>query len=148
MVERLDKISPDTAPHKAYTMFRYAAPLTEETLLEMKRDGVERVVAFSQYPQFSCTTTGSSLNHLWRELKRLNLGEQFQWSVLDRWPTHPGFLKALEQRVQAGLDDFDENVRDRVVVVFSAHSLPMKVVNRGDQYVPDEAATANAVMER
>ena len=148
MVERLDKISPDTAPHKAYTMFRYAAPLTEETLLEMKRDGVERVVAFSQYPQFSCTTTGSSLNHLWRELKRLNLGEQFQWSVLDRWPTHPGFLKALEQRVQAGLDDFDENVRDRVVVVFSAHSLPMKVVNRGDQYVPEVAATANAVMER
>ena len=56
-------------------MFRYAAPLTEETLLEMKKDGVERVVAFSQYPQFSCTTTGSSLNHLWRELKRLHLGE-------------------------------------------------------------------------
>jgi len=75
-------------------------------------------------------------------------GEQFQWSVLDRWPTHPGFLKALEQRVQAGLDDFDENVRDLVVVVFSAHSLPMKVVNRGDQYVPEVAATANAVMER
>ena len=84
----------------------------------------------------------------WAKNMNFGKGEQFQWSVLDRWPTHPGFLKALEQRVQAGLDDFDENVRDLVVVVFSAHSLPMKVVNRGDQYVPEVAATANAVMER
>lgn len=54
-----DKLSPATAPHKPYVMFRYADPLTEETLLEMKKDGVERAVAFSQYPQYSCTTTGS-----------------------------------------------------------------------------------------
>jgi len=148
MVKRLDEISPETAPHKAYTMFRYAAPLTEETLLAMKRDGCTRAVAFSQYPQFSCTTTGSSLNHLWRELKRLDMGTDFEWSVIDRWPTHDGFLTALTERVQAGLDDFCETVRDQVVVVFSAHSLPMKVVNRGDQYVPEVAATANAVMDR
>jgi protoheme ferro-lyase len=61
-----------------------------------------RAVAFtrSQYPQFSCTTTGSSLNHLWRELKRLDMGEEFEWSVIDRWPTHDGFLSALTDRVQ------------------------------------------------
>jgi ferrochelatase len=84
MVQHLDNISPETAPHKAYTMFRYAAPLTEETLKQMKDDGVTRAVAFSQYPQFSCTTTGSSLNHLWRELKRLDMGNDFEWSVIDR----------------------------------------------------------------
>jgi len=95
MIEHLDRLSPDTAPHKAYTMFRYAAPLTEETLLQMKADGCTRAVAFSQYPQFSCTTTGSSLNHLWRELKRLDMGMDFEWSLIDRWPTNDGFLKAL-----------------------------------------------------
>ena len=42
MVDILDKISPETAPHKHYIMFRYAAPLTEETLLQMKADGVKR----------------------------------------------------------------------------------------------------------
>ena len=57
-------------------------------------------------------------------------------------------LVLLVDRVQDGLNDFPEDVRDRVVVVFSAHSLPMKVVNRGDQYVPEVAATAHAVMER
>ena len=39
MIKHLDEISPETAPHKAYTMFRYAAPLSEETLLQMKEDG-------------------------------------------------------------------------------------------------------------
>ena len=148
LVKHLDKLHPETAPHKAYTMFRYARPLSEETLLEMKRDGVKRAIAFSQYPQFSCTTTGSSLNHLWRELRRLDLGDAFEWSVIDRWPMHDGFLEALTDRVARGLETFDADIRDRVVVVFSAHSLPMKVVNRGDQYVPEVAATANAVMER
>jgi ferrochelatase len=66
MVKILDKISPETAPHKFYISFRYANPLTDEALLEMKNDGVKRAVAFTQYPQFSCTTTGASLNELWR----------------------------------------------------------------------------------
>ena len=144
----LDEMCPDSAPHKAYTMFRYARPETEETVRKMQADGVTRAVAFSQYPQFSCTTTGSSLNHLWRELRRLDMGDAFEWRVIDRWPLHAGFLDALSDRVAHGLETFDADVRDRVVVVFSAHSLPMKVVNRGDQYVPEVAATASACMER
>ena len=52
MCKILDKIRPESAPHKTYTAFRYAHPLTEEALTEMEQDGVERVVAFSQYPQW------------------------------------------------------------------------------------------------
>jgi ferrochelatase len=69
MVKILDEISPETAPHKHYIAFRYADPLTDEALLEMHKDGVQRAVAFTQYPQFSCTTTGGSLNELWRGKK-------------------------------------------------------------------------------
>lgn len=148
MVERLDKLSPETAPHKVYTAFRYADPDTEDALTRMKNDGVHRAVAFSQFPQFSCTTTGSSLNHLWRELRRLDLGEQFQWSVLDRWPEHPGFVQAVAENVQSGLEQFPPDVRDQVCILFSAHSLPMKVVARGDQYAWEVASTVRAVMKR
>src|SRR5690606_30252279 len=62
MCKILDEIAPQSAPHKSYIMFRYADPLTEDTLQEMKRDGVKRAVAFSQYPMYSCTTTGTFLN--------------------------------------------------------------------------------------
>lgn len=51
MAELLDKQCPDTAPHKSYIMFRYAHPLTEETLQKMKNDGIKRAIAFSQVLQ-------------------------------------------------------------------------------------------------
>lgn len=147
MEKELDELSPSTGPHKHYTMFRYADPLTEEALLQMKADGVKRAVAFSQYPHFSCTTTGSSLNHLWRELKRLDMEDEFEWSVIDRWPTHPTFVKAMARRVQLGLDEVPEEFRSRTVIQFSAHSLPMKVISKGDQYAGEVCATAYAVMQ-
>ena len=52
MCRLLDETRPESAPHKAYIAFRYAHPLSEEALREMEKDGVERVVAFSQYPQW------------------------------------------------------------------------------------------------
>lgn len=98
MAKMLDELSPATAPHKAYVAFRYARPLTEDCLEEMKKDGVERAVAFTQYPQYSCSTTGSSINEMWREVtdsgkKNVEKGENaIQWSVIDRWGLHPGFI--------------------------------------------------------
>ena len=70
MCERLDKMSPETAPHKFYVAFRYVHPFSEDALRQMKTDGIKRAVAFTQYPQFSCSTTGSSLNELWRAAKK------------------------------------------------------------------------------
>lgn len=61
-------MSPETAPHKWYIAFRYASPLTEHTLERLATDRPNRVVAFTQYPQYSCTTTGSSVNELYRQL--------------------------------------------------------------------------------
>ena len=147
MCRLLDERSPATAPHKHYVMFRYADPMTEDCLRAMQRDGVRRAVAFSQYPQWSCTTSGSSYNNLWRELRRLDMGGVFEWSVLDRWPTHPGFIKAVAKRVKLGLEAFDsDEAREQAVIVFTAHSVPMMVVNRGDAYTGEVAATVSAVM--
>jgi ferrochelatase len=148
MCKILDKACPESAPHKAYTAFRYADPLTEEALEEMKEDGVEHAIAFSQFPQWSCTTSGSSMNELWREVRRLNMTDTFRWSVIDRWPVHDGFVNAVVERIEERMSDFEVDDPNKVVVLFSAHSVPMKVVERGDHYVPEVAATVKKVMER
>ena len=83
------------APHKPYVAFRYAAPLTEEMYSHLRRDGITRASAFSQYPQYSCSTTGSSLNELWRYIRKNDPENTVKWSVIDRWPTHPGLVKAV-----------------------------------------------------
>ncbi len=148
MCERLDRLSPDTAPHRAYVAFRYASPKSADALEAMRADGVTRAVAFTQYPQFSCSTTGSSLNELWRAARAKGLQDAFEWSVIDRWPTHPRFVEAMAKTVEDGLAQFRQDDRDDVLLVFSAHSLPMSVIKRGDAYPSEIGATVHEVMKR
>jgi ferrochelatase len=148
MVERLDRLSPATAPHGFYVAFRYIQPRSEDALRAMEADGVERAVAFTQYPQFSCSTTGSSINELWRATKRLGLRDRFDWSIIDRWPVHDGFVAAMAETVREGLAGFPADARDDVILLFSAHSLPLNVIDRGDPYPQEVGATVHRVMER
>jgi ferrochelatase len=158
MCKILDKTSPETAPHKPYVAFRYANPLTEDTYKQLLADGFGggnggRAVAFTQYPQYSCSTTGSSLNELWKwrtrlEGKDVDPSGAIKWSVIDRWPAHPGLVEAFAQHIEAKLAEYPAERRDGVVLLFSAHSLPMTVVNRGDPYPSEVAATVYAVMQR
>src|SRR5690606_2769246 len=111
MCERLDELSPATAPHRFYVAFRYIEPTSEDALLAMQRDGVKRAVAFTQYPQFSCATTGSSLNELWRAARRLGLQKEFEWSVIDRWFEHERFIDAMTATVEEGLAGFTPEER-------------------------------------
>ncbi|PHH64625.1 hypothetical protein CDD81_4236 [Ophiocordyceps australis] len=160
MCKILDKISPQTAPHKPYVAFRYADPLTEEMYQKLLDDGFGngrggRAVAFTQYPQYSCSTTGSSLNELWKWRHRLEGKDALDagagsitWSVIDRWPVHHGLIEAFAQNIEAKLAEYPAERRKNVVLLFSAHSLPMSVVNRGDPYPAEVAATVYGVMQR
>jgi protoporphyrin/coproporphyrin ferrochelatase len=147
MVARLDRLSPETAPHRFYVAFRYTRPNSDDALTRMHADGVKRAVAFTQYPQFSCSTTGSSLNELWRAAARTGLIGAFEWSVLDRWPVQAGFIEAMTETVREGLERFGSE-RDQAVILFSAHSLPLNVIDRGDAYPQEVAASVQRVVER
>ena len=148
MVARLDRLSPDTAPHRFYVAFRYTGPKSDEALRAMKADGVERAVAFTQYPQYSCSTTGSSLNELWRAASRTGLRDAFEWSIIDRWPVHPGFIDAMTETVRDGLRQFEPADCARVILLFSAHSLPLDVIDRGDAYPQEVGASVQRVIEQ
>ncbi|CAH1789178.1 unnamed protein product [Owenia fusiformis] len=147
MVKILDKISPETAPHKHYIGFRYANPLTEDTIEQMEKDGIERAIAFTQYPQYSCSTTGSSINAIYRHYQARSEPTNMAWSTVDRWPTHPGLVQAFADVIRTEIERFPEEDQDDVIILFSAHSLPMKVVNRGDPYPAEVAATVSRVMD-
>lgn len=144
----LDKTSPETAPHKPYVAFRYARPYIEDTIPELLKDGMTRAIAFSQYPQFSYSTTGSTYNELWRKTLELDPQRKIEWTAIDRWPTHPGLVSAFAENIKAKLAEFPADVRDKVTILFSAHSLPMDVINNGDAYPAEVGATSYAVMEK
>jgi ferrochelatase len=152
MVKHLDRISPSSAPHKYYIGFRYVDPLVCDSIAQMEEDGVERAIAFTQYPQYSCSTTGSNLNAVYNHYLSQSKSEdplaasKMTWSVIDRWPTHHKLVKAFAQTIEEALLEFPEAARKDAIILFSAHSLPTSVAFRGDTYPSEVAATVHAVM--
>lgn len=148
LCEQLDKISSETAPHKHYVAFRYANPLTSNTLENIEKDGVEHLVLFSQYPQYCCATSGSSFIEIYKYYKDRQLPSNMKWSVIDRWATHPLLVETIADRIKEQLVQFPEDIRNDVIILFSAHSLPLQAVSRGDAYASEVAATVALVMEK
>lgn len=145
LADWLDEHSPESGPHQVYVGFRYAPPFTKDALDAMHEDGVENAVFFSQYPQYSCSTTGSSLNEIYRQIG--DGSHSFKSvSVVDRWGTHPALVSAIAGSIREAMGRFSADERDDLVVLFSAHSLPVSAHNKGDPYMQEVAATVDHVM--
>ncbi|KAL1122686.1 hypothetical protein AAG570_003013 [Ranatra chinensis] len=147
LCHKLDQLSPETGPHKYYIAFRYVSPFTEDAISEIEKDGVEKVVIFSQYPQYSCATTGSSLNAIYSYMKNKTRDTNVKWSLIDRWPTHPLLAKTIADRITTELKQFPKEKQKDVMLLFSAHSLPLRAVKRGDPYPSEVGATVQLVMQ-
>ncbi|CAB3240924.1 unnamed protein product [Arctia plantaginis] len=143
----LDQMQLTMAPFKHYVAFRYVRPYTHDTFEQIEIDGIERAVIFSQYPQYSCATTGSSLNAIADFYKDRKIPTTIKFSMIERWPTHPLLGKVFAERIDEKLKLFDPSIRDDVLILFTAHSLPLKAVSRGDTYPHEVAATMAATMQ-
>lgn len=147
LCEQLDRESPETGPHKHYTAFRYVEPFTEDALRQMEQDGVKRAVIFSQYPQYSCATSGSSFNEIYKYYKNRGVPKDLKLSVIDRWATHPLLIKTFADLIRKTLNSLPSEKRNEAIILFSAHSLPLKAVNRGDSYPSEVGASVQLVMQ-
>jgi len=76
-----------------------------------------------------------------------SLPANMKWSIIDRWGTHPLLIKTIAQRIRDELAKFVETKRNDVVILFTAHSLPLKAVNRGDAYPSEIGASVHMVMQ-
>jgi len=131
-----------------FVAFRYSEPTSDDALRAMAAAGIREVVVLTLYPHYSTATTGSSMRELERALRRTGLSRRFRFRVVDRWYDHPGYIDAMARRVREALDAWPKDRRHRVVLLFSAHSLPMSFVEEGDPYPAHVAATVSAVIQR
>jgi ferrochelatase len=120
---------------------RYWHPFTQEAIDKLRSANVDEVVLLPMYPQYSSTTTGSSLNE-WRR----RWDGKLPSSLVNEFYTHSGYIDAVAQRIQATLARFPQP--DEAEIVFSAHSVPLAIVEKGDPYQKQIEETAALVMER
>jgi ferrochelatase len=129
------------ADHRIFIAMRYWHPFTEETAAAVKAWGPDRVVLAPLYPHFSTTTTGSSVA-CWRKAAAA-IGLTVPTTVLCCYPQMSGLVAAMAGLIRPRLGEAEAFGRPRLL--FSAHGLPQKIVDRGDPYPQQVRQTAEAV---
>jgi ferrochelatase len=131
------------AGYRCFIAMRYWHPLTAAAVGAVKAWRPDEIVLLPLYPQFSTTTTGSSLD-VWRhEARRQGLGGETR--AIRSYPTAEGFIDALAALVGGALTDAGAG-RAPLRLLFSAHGLPLRIVRAGDPYPQEIASTATAVV--
>lgn len=131
---------------RPFVIMRYWQPRAEQVLREIKAAGIEQAVVLSMYPHYTGATTGSSINDFERAAGKVY--PELEYRLIKDWYDWPDYLDALANRVKQGLDFFHDMIRDEVQILFSAHALPQKFIDRGDPYQQHVEVTAGAVMQR
>lgn len=127
---------------RVFIAMRYWHPLTRECVAKVKAFAPDQVILLPLYPQFSTTTTGSSIKEWHRETRRAGL--KVPTVCVESYPTQPGWIGALAGHIRQGLRETAGARRTRVL--FSAHGLPKKIVDRGDPYPRQIEQTVAAVV--
>jgi protoporphyrin/coproporphyrin ferrochelatase len=132
------ELGPD---HRCFIAMRYWHPLTAEGVDAVAQWRPDEIVLLPLYPQYSTTTTASSLRAWSDEAKRQGLATLTR--TVRSYPTAPGFVAVITAAVANALDEIGQPAR----LLISAHGLPLKTVEAGDRYPRDVEATAAAVVD-
>ena len=129
---------------KVYVGMRHWKPWIKDTVATMKADGVEEAVAIVMAPHFSSLSIGKYRKRV--ELAQQELGSAISFKFVESWWQQPKFLGALDSKVRAALAKFKDGAR--VKVVFTAHSLPERIMKMGDPYDSQLKDNAKALAAR
>jgi protoporphyrin/coproporphyrin ferrochelatase len=130
---------------KSYVGMRYTRPLIEETVLQILRDGIREIVALPMAPFRSRGSTGAYLEELNRVCQ--TLGTKPGVLLVEGWHTNPIFLDAVSEKALEALGEFGSDAREKVHVIFTAHSLPRSLIEN-DPYVQDMEESVRGVVSR
>jgi len=126
---------------RCFVAMRYWHPFTREAVEQLRTAECDEVVLLPLYPHYSSTTTGSSLNE-WRRL----FHDDVPVHSVETFYDHPLYLDALVERVDEALARFPQS--ERAEIVFSAHSVPVAVIEKGDPYQRHIEETVELLMRR
>lgn len=129
-----------------YQGLKHASPFIEDGVENMVRDGITKAVGIVLAPHYSMMSIGSYIKRAQAKADELGL----EISFVESYHLHPKLIEAFAERVSSKLNQFEEAGADRdsVRVLFSAHSLPERILSMGDPYQDQLLETSKAVAEK
>jgi ferrochelatase len=134
------------AEFRAYHGMKHQRPYLEDAVEQMAADGIERAVGLVLAPHYSRISVGEYVERVERAAAEHASAPRL--TFVKSYATHPAFVAFVADRVADALDGLDDGVREQAPVVFTAHSLPERILAAGDPYPQELAGTADAVAER
>jgi len=134
------ELQADGLDARCFVAMRYWHPLTPAAISELQRADCDEVVLLPLYPQYSRTTTGSSLNEWHR-----HFAGALPVHTVEPFYRHPLYLESLIEKINETLARFP--YPERAEIVFSAHSVPLSVIEGGDPYQRQIEETVSLAME-
>jgi len=126
---------------RCFVAMRYWHPFTTEAIEHLRAAKCDEVVLLPLYPQYSSTTTGSSLNE-WRR----RFPDDIPVHCVDPFYENQLYLEAVVEKLEEALARFPDP--QRADIVFSAHSVPVSVIEEGDPYQRQIEETVERIMQR
>jgi ferrochelatase len=126
---------------KAFVGMRHWHPYIKDILAEMYSCGIRRAVGLVMAPHYSRMSIDAYFKKIAEAASPIEIAPIQSWHLL------PGYIDALVSRVCAALERFPAEVRWQVPLIFSAHSLPERILDWKDPYPDQLRATVRAVME-
>lgn len=127
---------------KAFVGMRHWHPYIKDTLAEMQAQGIEWAVGLVMAPQYSLMSIEAYYKKIEEAQSAVKVAPIKDWHLL------PGYIDALVSRVREALERFPAEERSEVRVIFSAHSLPEKILEWNDPYPEQLRETVDAVMQQ
>jgi ferrochelatase len=139
---KLNAGAPPGVHFKTYIGMRHWTPRIKDAVDQMSADGVQRAVALVLAPHYSAM----SIARYFAQLDEALAGQEqpFTYHAVTSYHDHPLYLEALARRVSTGL----ANMPADTLVIFSAHSLPARIIEQGDPYDSQLRETAQLVADK
>ena len=126
---------------KVFIAMRYWHPMSPSTALAVKNFDPDEIILLPLYPQFSISTTGSSLQDWHRSAKKIDLVKPTK--SICCYPTEQNLIKAQVDLLNQEIAKSEKITR----VLFSAHGLPKKIIEKGDPYQEQIEQMAKTIAE-
>lgn len=128
---------------KTYIGYKHSRPFVGDTVMQMGAEGIDDAIGIVMAPHYSSMSIGGYMQRAKKEQP-----PNMDLSFIESWHVHPSFIQVLSGRVQEARSMLDQEARRNELVIFTAHSLPEKIVAEGDPYPEQLAETARTVAAR
>ena len=145
--EALESKLSENGRFKVYIAMRYWHPFTKSTVEDLITEGIKKVILLPLYPQYSITSTGSSLHEFERVIKK-GKDSEIDFRLIHDYHDFPSYIDALTERILEGIEKFNGVGDDDMHLLFSAHGVPLSVIEKGDPYEKQVRATVDLVVSK